>query len=546
MFKKGDGGEAIKYIIITAVIIAIIFIGFKAVTTIQDKLCEGSLTKLYLELKGLDKTVKVGASKEMTLDVPCGIDKIYFFDPNDPIDTSVLEGLPLLRDSVESRAEKNIFFVKKGKVVGSIGAGNLDLEYPNYLCLQPTGEKIGFFVEGKSNAVSIIPACTQPECTYIPVDPKDVDAATILREANKFGKTQMCDNCPRETLTAFANYIQTKENMIISRKYEYCKASGITNVEITLIPKDKAELSNLVIYEFIPKECISDLHQFLATQLDDEFVDIKADPLIMWRIDNLDSEQKISYALKTFLSDKCKQSIKAIGASRTIENGKRVVVPEMPGEEGPGPGENTPPTFTLPTQYEITGVEGTTHLIVARLSRYASDKEVGRAGLGFSITGQTNTNAMTCSIVKKEQLVCKIKDNDFSFSDIKVEVFDGEFSVESRIRVRVKQHVIPSSCGDRVCNNVEENCAICRVDCGSCASVYPQMYLKCGYNPKTFCSFDIECPEGHEQYGHIGNCGLMTIKKSYTCLRWEITDECSTTQECPGDGVEILEIPCVS
>ena len=325
MEKRGQGGEAIKYLLIAAVIIFVTFFGYSLVQKVSGNACNTEIAQFEIGLKNLDKAVKYSSVKEFSEQVPCGADEIYFFDLNKDINLDFLSHLPLLKDSVESKAEKNVFLVKDNELMGSFYAGNLDIGFPNYICFLPKSSKINFFLEGKGAKAAVFPGCLQPECTYIPESTLDQEAADIIREGKSFGDDFFCENCPREVISEFAKFVQTRENVEIFRKYEYCRETGKTNVEITIRPKGGAELKNFRYYESIPKNCIDDLQQYLS-QVEGE-VSIKNDPLIVWMLDDIKTERKISYELDKLLSDECKKAISGLGIAEAIENGITVAVP---------------------------------------------------------------------------------------------------------------------------------------------------------------------------------------------------------------------------
>ena len=167
--KKRGQGEVIKLIIIAFIIVSVIFFGYKTFTVIREKTCIAEMAQFEIDIKNLDKSIEYGSVKEFTKLVPCNMDKIYFFDLNKDINLEFLEHLPLLKDSVESKAEKNVFLVKDNKIMDSFYAGNLDIWFPNYICFLPKFEKINFLAEGKVQKVSVFDGFLKPECTFVTI-----------------------------------------------------------------------------------------------------------------------------------------------------------------------------------------------------------------------------------------------------------------------------------------------------------------------------------------------------------------------------------------
>ena len=589
MEKRGDGGEVVKYLIIAAVIIFVIFFGYGVVQKFIGRACSAEIAQFEIDLKDLDKAVKPGSVKEFTTQVPCDADEIYFFDLNKKISLDFLSHLPLLKDSVESKAEKNIFLVKGDKVISSFYAGNLDISYPNYVCFLPKFEKINFFVEGGGSKAAIFPGCLQPECTFIPFNATDRNAADIIREGKEFGENFFCENCPRETISEFAKFVQARENIDIFRKYEYCKAAGKLNVEITIKPKDGARLKNFRYYESIPKKCIDDLQKYLSN-VEGE-VSIKYDPLIIWSLADLNKEEKISYVLDTILDEECKNAIVGIGAGDIVK-GKIVPVPEIPGARKlEGTEKNAPIIKNLPDR--TIGFLEQEQLVIPDLWSYASDKDIGSENLGYSIARQTNSNAIECSIKSNKEVWCSTKQNKDAISDISIEVFDGELTAQDTFRIAINPLIIcgngiiegievcddrngnngdgcssacqievswacsnePSECvliksavqcGDGVCNTVSgESCSICPQDCGACQKILKFATLTCRQSVEKCGFFGSPC-DTYQKSEKTGWC-LPPVSRKYLCYNEWKSASCAENPTCrTGYQVYSIESCCTS
>jgi len=331
MKKRGQIGEAVKYIIIASLIILVTFIGYSTIVKINDRNCKVEIAKFELNLKNLDK-VKYGSVKEFSEQIPCGADEIYFFDLSKDISLNFLNHIPLLKDSVQTKAQKNVFIVKDDEILSSFYAGSLRVGFPDYACLLPKFDKVGFFVEGKGAEVSFHTGCYQPECTYIPVEAEDEDALQILDHsktlAGQSGKNLDTDSGMG---AEFDNFYKAKANSKVFRKYKYCKEDGKTTVEIIIRPNEGVTMETFTFFESIPKDCIDDLRDYLPEAINgdveitttvDGSYDYLPDPLIMWTLGNLDEETRISYALNAILSDKCKEVIKGLEIAETVQEGR--------------------------------------------------------------------------------------------------------------------------------------------------------------------------------------------------------------------------------
>jgi cysteine-rich repeat protein len=331
MKKRGQSGEAIRYLIIAVFIIAITTLGYNAAVKVKDRTCNAELVKFEIDLKNMDREVKFGSVEEFTKQTPCSADEIIFVALNKSLDPRVLDHVPLIRDSAQSGTQENVFVVKDKKLFKSFYAGNIDIDYPNYLCLLPRSEEINFFLEGKGKEVSMFSGCFQPECTYVPVEhgdtppsPDDAQAIGILNEAVDFGRDEPCINCPNSVVSEYSDFLQTRENIEVFRKYEYCKENGKTNVEIIIRPNEGVELQDFRYYESIPKSCIDDLTTVLAPL---PGVSIKYDPLIIWKFDTIRNEERFEYILDTILSDECREAIRGMGISDLLVGGIPAAVP---------------------------------------------------------------------------------------------------------------------------------------------------------------------------------------------------------------------------
>jgi len=424
MRKRGQSGEVIKYFIIAMMIVAITFFGYSAVTKVRDNACKVELAKFEIDIGKLDKSVKFGSIKEFTKVIPCDVDEIYFFDLEDDINLDLIEHLPLLKDSIRDKVEKNVFLVRDNKILATFYAGNLDIGYPNYICFVPKFGKMNFFVEGKGEKVSVFSGCLQPECTLIPLDTSIEDAAGIIREAENFGNVEFCKNCPKGVPGEFAKFIQTRENAEIFRKYEVCKEDGKTIVEIIIRPKGNAVLKNFKFYESIPKNCISDLETYLSSVEGD--VSIKNDPLIIWSLDDIKTEERISYVLDSILDADCREAIEGLGVAQLVEDGSIVVVPPLPGEEIPeSEPVNTRPSISLSNSIIEPGER---QLVVSNLWLAGSDLETLSSDLSYSITSQTNQAAINCEVIANKELWCDALSGSVESSIITMQVFDGELT----------------------------------------------------------------------------------------------------------------------
>ena len=544
MKKRGQGGEAVKYLLIAAVIIFVTFFGYSVVQKARDKVCNAEIAQFEIGLKNLDKAVKYGSVKEFTEQIPCDADEIYFFDLSKDINLDFLNNLPLLKDSVESKAQKNVFLVKDNKLMGSFYAGNIDIDFPDYICFLPKSGKINFFVEGKGAKAAVFPGCLQPECTYIPENASNEEAVEIIREADS------CPNCPFiEPSQEFEFFKQTKENAQIFRKYEYCKETGRTNVEIIIRPNKGVDLRTLRYYESIPKSCIDDLELLLAAEIKGD-VRIKADPLIVWSFSGIREEERLSYILNTILTDECKEAIKGIGVAEQIEGGIAVISNITIDDFAPAPSVpsvNNPPSISNLPDFS-RGFKEQEQLVIPNLWGYGNDKETISNELSYNIISQSNIGLIACNIKANKELWCTTKQNTDSYSNIVLEVSDGELSSNYGFRINVKRFIPGAVCGDNICNEEGgESCLNCINDCGLCPIESEFKRLRCEVVQEDVCVYffdniDEKC-KGFDEKTKTGNCGFLNVGSKYKCSKSSLT-ECERNPVC-STGQAVEQIPCV-
>ncbi|MBI4143361.1 hypothetical protein HY487_00590 [Candidatus Woesearchaeota archaeon] len=442
-------GEVFKYALIGVVSVAVIIMGYRMIDVAKERGCKTEIAKFEIELRDMDKSVRYGARELREYEVPCSADRIYFFDLSKRINPDDFREIPIIMDTLKNSGGSNVFIVKGGDVKRSFYAGNLEMAFPYNICFTPKFGKMSFFLEGAGKSAKVASACSQPECTFIPIDISDDEARRIVKEAIDFG----CSNCPSDFDREIEKMKITRQNVEMFRKFTFC--DGITTVEILIRPKENAKVGDFRFYEFIPKSCIDDLNTYLAENVEGN-VEIKADPLIMWQFEDISGGKKVSYKLSAELDDECKQAIQGLGISQFIE--------EKAQEEEEIPKENTPPTIGNLPDVSVAGI-GLRKNVVSNLWRYAQDKETSPQKLVYTIIDQSNKNLVDCAINSEKHLDCQINQNRDGFSRITLQVDDLEFQDRAVFNVEVtqfcKRHERRSCIGDVVfwfdsCNNQEE------------------------------------------------------------------------------------------
>lgn len=156
--------EAFKYILAGLFSILVLVAGYKSVGIIQQRSCAVEIKNFESELKSLDKNLRYGAKELKSYIVPCGAKNIYLFDLSRKIGLENFNKVPVMKDSLNTSRNHNIFLVRENKVIDSFYSGNLEIDMPYYFCLLAMNEKMGFFAEGAANAAKITLPVEQAQC----------------------------------------------------------------------------------------------------------------------------------------------------------------------------------------------------------------------------------------------------------------------------------------------------------------------------------------------------------------------------------------------
>lgn len=157
-------GEVLKYALAAFFSVVILVAGYKLINLVGDRACKTELAKFEIDLKGIDKNLRAGEKELQSYDMSCKVDAIYFIDLNKAVNPNDFNKIPLIMDSLRSKAGNNVFVVEKGDVKRSFYAGNLEIMEPNYLCFTPKYGKISFFAEGTGKSAKIETADSSGLC----------------------------------------------------------------------------------------------------------------------------------------------------------------------------------------------------------------------------------------------------------------------------------------------------------------------------------------------------------------------------------------------
>jgi len=510
-------GEIFKYALVGVVSVFILIMGYKMVSIVKERACKTEIAKFEIDLRDIDKSLRFGAKELKSYDVPCKADRIYFFGSGKSISPENFKDIPIMMDTLKTGGSSNVFIVKEGEVKRSFHAGNLEMVYPYNICFVPKFDRISFFAEGTGKSAKISAACSQPECTYIPIDITQDEARAVIKEAFEFN----CPTCPKDFEKELQNIDLTKKNVEMFRKFTFC--DGITNVEILIRPKKGADVKDFRFYEFIPKACIDDLDKYLAEQIEGD-VQVKGDPLIMWHFDDIVSEKKFSYKLDAELSDECREAIKGLGVAKFVEGNQPEI--QQPARE------NTAPTISSLPDVKLSGM-GLKKNVISNLWQYALDKETNTQNLVYTIVDQTNKNLVECSISNEKHVDCEVKQNKESTSRVTIQVDDYQFTDRAVFNIDVSQFCgkrdRKGCSGDAIfwfdsCNNKEDLVQACQsgeicenADC----------HKPCTQNSEK------KCEDGDKMYSY-DSCGKKG-ELYYNCKDNIIRNQCRNGKCCIGN-----------
>lgn len=165
MKKSQVIGQIFIYILAIILIAFVLGYGYKTIAAFRQKTDQVSFIKFKNELQNAVKTITTdfGSVKIKEFQVPGNYNKICFVRSHEsfPASSSIPSNYPIIRDSVDSDVEKNVFLVKNiakdSFYIGKIKVVTTDLNYiPTGLyCVDVKNTMIKLRLEGKGNHVVI-------------------------------------------------------------------------------------------------------------------------------------------------------------------------------------------------------------------------------------------------------------------------------------------------------------------------------------------------------------------------------------------------------
>ncbi len=157
-------GEVLKYGLVAIFSIFIIIGGYKMIDLLQERACRTEISKFEIDLKSIGQSLRYGTRELKNYPVPCKINQVYILDLTKNIDPGNFNDTPIIKDSIKTKGDNNVFLVKNGEIKHLFYAGNFDIEEPYYMCLATKFEMVSFFVENAGRSIKVANAPGQPLC----------------------------------------------------------------------------------------------------------------------------------------------------------------------------------------------------------------------------------------------------------------------------------------------------------------------------------------------------------------------------------------------
>ena len=157
--------EIFKYGLVLVLAGIVVATGYKFIASIKENACQSEIAKFELDLRVIGNNVRLGEKEIRSYKAPCNVDRIYIFDINKSINPDSFEGMPIIKDSLETGGSNNVFLVKDSQVVGLFYAGIIEIDSPHYICFSTLGGDMGFYLEGKARATKVSAAPGQKLCS---------------------------------------------------------------------------------------------------------------------------------------------------------------------------------------------------------------------------------------------------------------------------------------------------------------------------------------------------------------------------------------------
>ena len=157
MYKKSQMvGQIFIFVLAIVLIGFILLFGYNSIAKFKGKMDNVALVKLKSDLASEVQTISAdyGSVKISDFDISEGVTDVCFIHTHPYMPTDINSDYPIMDDSVESGAKKNVFLIKDNTVEESFFIGAIALT-ENFKCFDVVANKIKVKFEGAGNHAKI-------------------------------------------------------------------------------------------------------------------------------------------------------------------------------------------------------------------------------------------------------------------------------------------------------------------------------------------------------------------------------------------------------
>ena len=291
--RRAQIQEPFRTLFALVVVGLILFFGFRLFGDVAETSCQTDMTKFKVDMEHFldDSAGAAERSMEKQLRVPCGADKVLFFDRDKQVLFDGFERYPEVENILGSQTDENMFLIKNGEIIQSLHLPNISIKVPYFLCAATDHNLIDLSLSADRNGkIDLRESGIGQSCTYSYVTPIELsveDAVEVMYEIFKVNESAL--------------------NQSIVDPMAVNLTRGITyegNWTVINITKDTG---NMTYYEMIPKCAMESFKAYQSAGLiqinGGGFVNLTDDPLIMWHLD--DAKESIQYKIKGLIEPDC-------------------------------------------------------------------------------------------------------------------------------------------------------------------------------------------------------------------------------------------------
>lgn len=187
--KKSQNQAVFMYLVAAIVIALMIIFAIKIMTKFKEEQRDAVSVELNEKIKAAVEAIstKKGSKQENSFSVPSGAEEVCFVDTSrreDILKSPLLERYLLMKESIESYSNENMFVIKHGRTVLSEYIGDICLDdFPYYICKKTKNDLLDVLLEGKGDCASIggiFSLCTMIESNIEKEQAVDTNIAKLV------------------------------------------------------------------------------------------------------------------------------------------------------------------------------------------------------------------------------------------------------------------------------------------------------------------------------------------------------------------------------